>query len=189
MYTDSSARSQQKECHECTDNLMCHTGGSWSNYCWGKQTWLRMYDDHYPFTVSGTSTNNINVYSTGPNIRMDDKRVAMNGNQVCFDCNAVEYAAGTCAFASDYFPDHTGSKADMVIKCPFQSLSRSVNRYLDTIALKRNDTASTTYSLRTGASMAYTTYAWFFDTEPNQYGWSYCNLDEDYFTALRPNSH
>ena len=37
--------------------------------------------------------------------------------------------------------------------------------------------------------MAYTSYAWFFDDEPNSYGWSYCNLDEEFYTAKRPNSH
>ncbi len=37
--------------------------------------------------------------------------------------------------------------------------------------------------------MAYTSYAWFFDDEPNYYSWSYCNIDEDFFTAYRPNSH
>ena len=77
----------------------------------------------------------------------------------------------------------------MVIKCPFQSLSRQVTRYLDTIGHTRWDSASTTYALRTGSNMAYTSYAWFFDDEPNYYGWSYCNLDEEFYTAKRPNSH
>ena len=152
-----------------------------------------MYDDHYPFTgvkaSNSVPTANTIAYSTGPNIRMDDKRVAMYGNAVCFDCNAVEYSSGMCAFASDYYPDHAFGKTSMIVKCPFQSLSRQVTRYLDTIGYTRKDTASTSYSLRTGATMSYTTYAWFFDTEPNYYGWSYCNLDEEWFTAKRPNSH
>jgi hypothetical protein len=77
----------------------------------------------------------------------------------------------------------------MLVKCPFQSLKRSVTRYLDTIGYTRRDTAATTYSLRSGATMSYDTYAWFFDDEPNTYSWSYCNIDEDFYTSLRPNSH
>jgi len=37
--------------------------------------------------------------------------------------------------------------------------------------------------------MTYTSYAWFFEDEPNTYAWSYCNINEDYFTNFRPNSH
>ena len=147
-----------------------------------------MFDNDYPYTTS-TASNGINVYSTGPNMRVDDKRVANYQNGGCFDCNAVEYASGICSFASDYFPDHSFAKTSMIVKCPFQSLSRSVTRYLDSIGYTRRDTAYTTYTLRTGANMAYTSYAWFLDKEPNQYSWSFCNIDEDFFTAYRPNSH
>lgn len=73
-------------------------------------------------------------------IQMDDRRVSQYGNEHCIDCNSEEFAAGSCAFAADYFPDHARTTTanndfmvDMIIKCPFLSNSRSQSRYLDTV--------------------------------------------------------
>ncbi len=115
----------------------------------------------------------------------------MSQNQNFFDCNAIEYKAGMCAFASDYFPDHSFSRTSMIVNCPFQSLKRGVTRYLDTIGYTWRDTASNTYSFISGTTMSfYSTYAWFFDDKPKLYSWSYCNIDEDFytFTSLLSNS-
>lgn len=113
-----------RECRECSDNMMCHTGGMWSSWCWGKDPSLRFYDHSYPFTAPKASnsvpTGNPILYSTGPLMRNDDKRVAFKHRNGCMDCNAVEYSSGICTFASDYFPDHSFTRdATWIVKCPF----------------------------------------------------------------------
>ena len=67
-------------------------------------------------------------------------------------------------------------------------MTRTVSRYLDTISYTREDYTNygAAYDLGTGT---YTTYAWFDDTEPNIYPYSFCNIDEDYFTAAQVHSH
>jgi hypothetical protein len=108
MYTSIGGSLPTKECRECTDNNHCHYN-SWGGWCWGKDPSLKHFDVNYPFTAPGPASNSITAYTTAPNMRVDDKRVAIYQNQGCFDCNAVEYASGMCAFASDYFPDHSFS--------------------------------------------------------------------------------
>jgi hypothetical protein len=78
----------------------------------------------------------------------------------------------------------------MLIKCPFQSKTRQQSRYLDTTArwTRIDETPWSAYTLQ-AANYAYTTYAHFDDTEPNIYGYSFCDRDETFFTSERITSH
>ncbi len=119
-------------------------------------------------------------------------------------------SAGSCAFASDYFPDHSRDVLtnnqyliNQILKCPFKSLSRTQSRYLDSKKWQRLDgsmyswygiskgTTTTWWSsyAMNAASYSYSTYAWFDDTEGNIYPYSYCNIDESYFTGAQITSH
>lgn len=117
--------------------MLCATSPSdtWSTYCVGKNPGIDWYD-----------ANN-----SGLKIQMQDRRVSIYQNQYCFDCNAEDYKSGICGFASDYFPDHArvvetnnDFVGDMVLKCPFKSLTRNEQRYLDTIEWERLDAAKHT---------------------------------------------
>jgi hypothetical protein len=130
---------------------------------------------------------------------MNDRRVSQYQNYYCIDCNSERYTAGSCAFMSDYFPDHrraSYSAADandflvnMILACPFQSQTRAQQRYLDTIQFTRRDGIAWSDHALQSATYTYDTYAHFDDTEPSIYPYSYCDIDEEFFTSERITSH
>jgi hypothetical protein len=71
----------------------------------------------------------------------------------------------------------------MVLKCPFKSKTRNQQRYLDTIQWLRLDEAKHTSYTKNAASFTYDTYAHFDDSEDNIYPYSYCDIDETFFTG------
>lgn len=121
-----SSQNENANCQDCPPNLACMTEGAtvfpydaltdtsaFSQYCVGKDPSINWYD-----------ANNGDLL-----VQMNDRRVSQYANTYCIDCNHEDYAAGSCAFAADYFPDHAQTDdadentffADMIVKCPFQS--------------------------------------------------------------------
>lgn len=113
--------------------MICLTEGgsdSWAQYCVGK-------DPAYPY---------FDANNGGLLIQMNDRRVSQYLNYYCIDCNSEQFTAGSCAFMSDYFPDHRRASysdntflVEQIVACPFQSKTRAQARYLDSISFTRRD--------------------------------------------------
>lgn len=169
-------------CMDCAPNMFCLNDDSaaWAGYCVGKDPTLRWF----------------NAGNGNLELQMDDRRVSQFTDYQCIDCNGEEYTAGSCAFVSDYFPDHGRTSwtdnsplIAMVAKCPFQAQTRTMQRYLDTIEWTRLDEMGWTYHAMQGSTYTYDTYAHFDDTEDNVYPYSFCDIDETFFTSERITSH
>lgn len=87
-YTGQDVINEAGQCQDCAPNLVCVD--TYSTYCYGKDPYNPVFD----------ANNGAKL------LQVEDRRVAQYSNQVCFDCNHEELSAGSCAFASDYFPDH-----------------------------------------------------------------------------------
>lgn len=91
-WTDMSVANEAAQCMDCAPNMSCITSddNAFGQWCVGKDPTINWFD-----------VNNGNLL-----VQMDDRRVSINQNYWCIDCNSEEFADGSCPFMSDYFPDH-----------------------------------------------------------------------------------
>ena len=88
--------------------------------------------DSYP--NPGLGANGVDQSENIEGLYLDDRRVqwARDRTTTCLDCNDYSTKAGMCQFTAGYFPQQGASRSmDNIINCPFQSLSRTVNKHKD----------------------------------------------------------